>query len=113
MVLISIGIILFILFIGIGPWAYRIYTTKGEDRYKTVCCLFQCAGFLITFLAIFGLLLMFLGERNDFIAAIALIGTMACSIHFGPRIGNITFVYIMQNKLGKVGAEQICRHAKF
>jgi len=101
-----IAIIIFVFLI--LPWLHAINQKPGIKRYKNICQLCMVTNFLFFLALSYSLLFFLLGERSDLIGIITFFFCIITSLTLGPILGIKIFTYVFKEKLGKVGAKQIC-----
>ena len=116
-ILYGLGAIIGLFVIGILPWILAFKNSKGASRHKVAGSLCQAFGMILMFGVLSFLALTILGDRSNlpvnenFLSAILLVIVFFGTITLGPYFGGRFFVFVMKNKLGKVGAEQILRRS--
>ena len=97
-----------ILIFFVLPWLISIKRARGEKRYKNICQLCMVVNVIVMFAISFALAILVLGERSDIIGKLAYAACVLIPLLLGPLSGIKIFIYFYKEKLGKIGAKQIC-----
>ncbi len=90
------------------PWYIAIKRSKGDKRYKSICQLCMVLNILMLMGILSSIGMLLLGERSDAIGKVAYVLFVIIPLSLGPYLGIKVFIYLYKDKLGKVGAKQIC-----